>query len=130
MSCLVTHGTKKKNHAVRKPSTSLEDTRREGQRCIATCNVEMRRRKCQRVQARNGIFDEDKSGDDDDTPLWHQKYSEGVWAKDRCEDGLTLEEVIEERTALPVSISERRKTPTVSMKDYMSLDTRWSLLLQ
>ena len=77
------------------------------------------------LQARNDIFDEGKSGDDDDTPLWHQKYSAGVWAKDRCEDGdeqLTLEEVIEERNALPVSISERRKTPTVSMKDHMSLD--------
>ena len=54
------------------------------------------------LQACNDIFDEGKSGDDDDTPLWHQKYSEGVWAKDRCEDGdeqLTLEEVIEERNA-------------------------------
>ena len=85
------------------------------------------------LQARNDIFDKGESGDDDDTPLWHQKYSEGVWAKDRCEDGdeqLTLEEVIEERNALPVSISERRKTPTVSMKDHMSLATRWSLLPQ
>ena len=85
------------------------------------------------LQARNDIFDEGKSGDDDDTLLWHQKYSEGVWAKDRCEDGdeqLTLEEVIEERNALPVSISERRKTPVVSMKDHMSLNARWSLLPQ
>ena len=82
------------------------------------------------LQARNDIFDEGKSTT---TPLWHQKYSEGVWAKDRCEDGdeqLTLEEGIEERNALPVSISERRKTPTVSMKDHMSLNTRWSLLPQ
>ena len=54
-------------------------------------------------------------------------------AKDRCENGdeqLTLEEVMEERNALSVSISERRKTPTISMKDHMSLDTRWSLLPQ
>ena len=101
----------KKYLAVRKPSTSLEDARREGQRCIATCNVETRRRKRQRATGRNDIFDKGESGDDDDTPLWHQKYSEGVWAEDRCEDGdeqLTLEEVIEERNALPVSISERR----------------------
>ena len=38
--------------------------------------------------------------------------------------------IIEERNALPVSISERRKTPVVSMKDHMSLNARWSLLPQ
>ena len=46
------------------------------------------------------------------------------------DEQLTLEEVIEERNALPVSISERRKTPVVSMKDHMSLNARWSLLPQ
>ena len=88
-------------------------------------------RRCKRQ--RNDIFDEGESDEGDDTPLWHQKYSEGVWAKDRCEDGddqLTLEEVIEERNARPVSISEGRKTPVVSMKDHMSENARWSLLPQ
>ena len=62
------------------------------------------------------------------TKSTQKEYGPKIDAKTATQ--LTLEEVIEERNALPVSISERRKTPTVSMKDHMSLDARWSLLPQ
>ena len=131
-SRMVTRGTKKKDHAICIATTCVENTTRDRDEDMAA-KADMpkeRRKNFNYMQAFNDIFCR-SDDEDEDVELQRQKYSEGVWVEDNCEDSKrpTLQETIEKKNALSLNICANflsLATGETSNTNNRTLNDRWS----